>query len=34
MNEAGLLVLFLILGLALVIGGLLLDKTRSVNLPD
>jgi hypothetical protein len=34
MNEAGLLVIFLILGLSLVTGGRLLDKMRSVNLPD
>ena len=37
MNEAGLLVIFLILGLALVTGGRLIDrarKTRSVNRPD
>jgi hypothetical protein len=37
LNEAGLLVIFLILGLALVTGGRLIDKvrkTRSVNLPN
>jgi hypothetical protein len=37
LNEAGLLVIFLILGLAFVTGGRLIDKvrkTRSVNLPN
>ena len=37
LNEAGLLVIFLVLGFGLVTGGQLLDKarkTRSVNLPN
>jgi hypothetical protein len=37
LNEAGLLVIFLVLGFVLVTGGQLLDKarkTRSVNLPN
>jgi hypothetical protein len=37
LNEAGMLAIFLILGLVLVTGGQMFDrvrKTRSVNLPD
>jgi hypothetical protein len=34
LNEAGLLVIFLILELVLVTGGRLIDKAGSVNLPD
>jgi hypothetical protein len=34
LNEAGLLAIFLILGLVLMTGGRLFGKTRSVNLPD
>jgi hypothetical protein len=34
LNEAGLLVIFLILGVVLVTGGRMLDRIRSVKLPN
>jgi len=34
LNEAGLLIVFLVLGSILVTGGRLIDKARSVDLPE